>query len=47
MSLNIDKEWANFISSSFDDDISDDEDIIENFVEIPTLGASNVIHLSP
>ena len=33
MSLNIiDKEWANFISSKFDDDISDDEDIIENFV---------------
>ena len=32
MSLNIDKEWANFISSSFDDDISDDEDIINNFV---------------
>lgn len=33
MSLNIiDKEWANFISSSFADDISDDEDIIENFV---------------
>ena len=32
MSLNIDKEWASFISSSFADDISDDEDIIENFV---------------
>ena len=32
MSLNIDKEWANFISSSYDDDISDDEDIINNFV---------------
>ena len=34
MSLNIiDKEWANFISSKFDDDdISDDEDIIDNFV---------------
>ena len=31
MSLNIDKEWANFISSSYDDDISDDEDI-NNFV---------------
>ena len=32
MSLNIiDKEWANFISSKFDDDdISDDEDIIDN-----------------
>jgi len=34
MSLNIDidKEWANFISSSYDDDISDDEDI-NNFAE--------------
>ena len=32
MSLNIDKEWANFISSSYDDDISDDEEIIHNFV---------------
>ena len=32
MSLNIDKEWANFISSGYDDDISDDEDIINNFV---------------
>jgi hypothetical protein len=31
MSLNIDKEWANFISSNCDDDISDDEDIIHNF----------------
>ena len=36
MSLNIiDKEWANFISSKFDDDdISDDEDIIDNFNEL-------------
>jgi hypothetical protein len=36
MSLNIDKEWENFISSSYDgDDISDDdtEDNINNFVE--------------
>ena len=36
MSLNIDKEWENFISCSYDgDDISDDdtEDNINNFVE--------------
>ena len=35
MSLNIDTEWANFISSGYDDDISDDEDInncVEEFV---------------
>ncbi len=31
MNLNIDKEWENFISSNYDD-ISDDEDIIQNFV---------------
>ena len=34
MDLNIDKEWENFISSSYDDgDISDDEEIINNFLE--------------
>ena len=37
MSLNIDKEWANFISSSYeeDEDVDDDDDIenIENINE--------------
>jgi len=31
--MNIDKEWANFISSGFEDDISSDEDDNENFIQ--------------
>ena len=34
--MNIDKEWENFISSSYNDDISDDEDgqFLNNLNEI-------------
>ena len=33
VSIDIDKEWENFISSSYDDDISSEEDINENIKE--------------
>ena len=31
--MNIDKEWENFISSKYNDDISSEEDINENIKE--------------
>ena len=52
MSFNIDKEWENFISSSYDDDISDDEvydissnkDISINNLEIASANLSMEIN---
>jgi hypothetical protein len=31
--MNINDEWQNFISSKYDDNVSDDDDVLENFVK--------------
>ena len=40
MSNNIDQEWANFISSGYDDDMSSDD---ENIIEIINIKTQNKV----